>query len=108
MINITILDDGIITTGHSNFAEDGKDIICASVSALMQTLELCGNSLKRKGYMRVETKDKYGMFLIANGLKLIAEAYPKYVEIKGCKATCKALEEAMDKDIESRKKKPQS
>ena len=103
MIHITILEDGIITTGHSNYAEDGKDIVCAAVSTLMQTLELCGKSVKRKGYMRVETKDKYGMFLIANGLKLIADEYPKYVEIKGCKATCKALEEAMDKDIENRK-----
>lgn len=106
MINITVLEDGIITTGHANSDKLGKDIVCASVSVLMQTLELCGNSVKRKGYMRVETKDKYGMFLIANGLKLIADEYPKYVEIKGCKATCKALEEAMEKDIESRKKRP--
>ena len=38
MIAVSVRKDGIIVSGHSNYAESGKDIVCAGVTALTQTL----------------------------------------------------------------------
>lgn len=38
MIEITRTPDTITVCGHANFARHGKDIVCASISALAQTL----------------------------------------------------------------------
>lgn len=38
MITITRRKDGISIKGHANYAKPGKDIVCAGVSALVQTL----------------------------------------------------------------------
>ena len=38
MIAVSIRKDGIIVSGHANYAEYGKDIICAGVTTLTQTL----------------------------------------------------------------------
>lgn len=60
MIHITAeMADGqmkIEAVGHSNYAEHGKDIVCAAVSAIMQTTLL--------------------------GLQAIAEQYPQHVSLK--------------------------
>ncbi|MBS7176260.1 MAG: ribosomal-processing cysteine protease Prp, partial [Clostridiales bacterium] len=37
MIVIRRQTDGITVTGHAGYAEPGKDIVCAAVSALLQT-----------------------------------------------------------------------
>lgn len=42
--------------GHANYAEHGKDIVCASVSTVLQTAVL--------------------------GLQMIAEQYPEHVQIQ--------------------------
>lgn len=38
MIVVCIAQDGLTVDGHAGYAETGKDIICAAVSALSQTL----------------------------------------------------------------------
>lgn len=38
MIAVSVRKDGITVSGHANYAEAGKDIVCAGVSALIQTL----------------------------------------------------------------------
>ncbi len=38
MIEITRLKDGIQMRGHAHYAKPGQDIVCAGVSALIQTL----------------------------------------------------------------------
>jgi uncharacterized protein YsxB (DUF464 family) len=82
LITVKVTKNSIKTTGHADYNEHGKDIICASVSILMQTLELrCITSLKDNGFMIVYTDDKQALELIAEGLKLIANNYPQYVEV---------------------------
>jgi uncharacterized protein YsxB (DUF464 family) len=81
MIRITITHNSIMSEGHANYDEPGKDIVCAAVSALMQTLELRGTTVKDKGYMLVHTEEKESLNLISEGLRLIEEAYPEYVEV---------------------------
>ena len=58
MIKVTIdMSEGISikTTGHANYAPYGEDIVCAGVSAILQTAVL--------------------------GLENIAENYPSHVEV---------------------------
>lgn len=38
MIVVKVTRNGLIVEGHAGYAETGKDIICAAVSALTQTL----------------------------------------------------------------------
>ena len=38
MIVVSVRKDGIKISGHANYAEAGKDIVCAGVTALTQSL----------------------------------------------------------------------
>lgn len=38
MIAVSVRKDGIEISGHAGYAETGKDIVCAGVTALTQTL----------------------------------------------------------------------
>ena len=38
MIAVSVRKDRITVSGHAGFAEAGKDIVCAGVTALVQTL----------------------------------------------------------------------
>lgn len=82
MIKITITHNSIMADGHANYGEPGQDIVCAAVSTLMQTLELRGAAVKDKGYMLVHTNDEEALKLISEGIQLIAENYPEYVEVE--------------------------
>lgn len=86
MIKIKIDDDNLSLTvmGHADYAEHGKDIVCAGVSSLVQTLALYadehgGRSEVRPGYAEVDcphTKESEEVFrCIANGLRGIGGAY---------------------------------
>ena len=86
--------------GLAGFAEYGKDIVCAGVSALMQTLRpaLLERGIRNTMYMitsgesRIEVKaepeceERYPCLVVFEtvlaGLKEIARAYPDYVSIK--------------------------
>lgn len=83
MITIRVTPNSIEAIGHANYAEHGKDIVCAAVSTLMQTLELRGKSTKESGNIKVITKDKQALKLIVEGLRLIADNYSEYVRIEG-------------------------
>lgn len=55
MIRITMTHSSIKIKGHAEYAEHGKDIVCAAVSAILQTAQL--------------------------GLSEIAKQYPEYVKV---------------------------
>jgi uncharacterized protein YsxB (DUF464 family) len=99
MIKIKVLKkDEIIksvtTKGHANFAEYGKDIVCAGVSAIMvgglnSIIEMTGVTPKysmNEGYLSLEvaadelTQQIVRVMLIQ--LKSIQESYPKNVHIE--------------------------
>ncbi len=94
MINITIYDDGFKIEGHAGYAEKGKDIICAGVSALSQTcmqsiIELTQDEpiyFETDGYMDMrcenpsaETKILLKSFRI--GIEAIGESYPEFIKV---------------------------
>lgn len=56
MITVRLSDNSIVIEGHADYAEHGKDIVCAAVSVILQTAQL--------------------------GLMSIAEQYPNNVEVK--------------------------
>lgn len=86
---------GITVDGHAGYAESGKDIVCAAVSALAQTLVISLNSftndrithVQHDGYIRIDYKDlsERGQLLVDSffiGVCGIANAYPEHLAIK--------------------------
>ena len=47
MIAVSVRKDGVAVSGHANYAEVGKDIVCAGVTALVQGLIRSMESLTR-------------------------------------------------------------
>lgn len=101
MINITYSPKRMMITaeGHAGYAEYGKDIVCAGVSALMQSLHpaLLERGIRHQMHMiqepnRMEVKadpeceQRYPCIVafetVLAGLKEIAKAYPAHVSIK--------------------------
>ena len=92
-------------SGHAGYAERGKDIVCAAVSALMQTLayntaevestNACCYTSQEGPVLSVIAEDEGDMQarfeLVADGLSLIAEKSPENVRIQkvciGCEGT---------------------
>lgn len=96
MIKVTRYADRIEMRGHANYAEHGKDIVCAGVSALIQTLiqsveELTADKIEYSmspGTVDIkfwclsgETKTLIDAFFI--GVQLIANTYPENVRVTG-------------------------
>lgn len=92
MIQITYNEMGdmmfLRAEGHAEFAPKGQDIVCAAVSALMQTLaySLDGGTVTcadDRNLMVVQAKqgtDSLAKFeLVTDGLILLADAYPEHV-----------------------------
>ena len=92
MIQITYNEMGdmmfLRAEGHAEFAPKGQDIVCAAVSALMQTLAYSLDSgtvtcADDRNLMVVQAKqgtDSLAKFeLVADGLILLADAYPEHV-----------------------------
>ena len=84
----------LVVDGHANYAEHGKDIVCASVSVLFQSL---ANALETYTAddiaVRISPGDSHiiwngrqstyarlitGAFV--DGMRSVAEAYPDYVQ----------------------------
>ncbi|CUO18632.1 Predicted ribosomal protein [Faecalibacterium prausnitzii] len=101
MIQVTYNEVGdemiLRAEGHAGYAEKGKDIVCAAVSVLMQTLacsvdanntgntfELSdgknGNRLTVQAPMSVLNRNKFD--LVVEGLIRLAENYPENVQFK--------------------------
>ena len=94
MIEITIKHDAVKIHGHANYDQYGKDIVCAGISALGQTLLLSLEELTEDDYSALcsdgelcikfrtlsdGAKILKGSFLI--GCKAIAECYPDNVRL---------------------------
>lgn len=92
MIQITYNEMGdmmfLRAEGHAEFAHKGQDIVCAAVSALMQTLAYSLDSgtvtcADDRNLMVVQAKqgtDSLAKFeLVTDGLILLADAYPEHV-----------------------------
>jgi uncharacterized protein YsxB (DUF464 family) len=93
MIEITVFKNGFEVKGHANFADKGKDIVCAGVSALVQSTILslekfCGavadvEEAFINAYLPV--KNEIAVVLLDNmltGLFNIEHEYPTHLRIK--------------------------
>ncbi|MCD6363879.1 MAG: ribosomal-processing cysteine protease Prp [Synergistetes bacterium] len=87
----------IIARGHTGYAEEGRDIVCAGVSALLQTLLLW---LKDEYAERIEAEKEKGLLYMSfpaderselvlavfwKGLSEISKAYPNHVRCEEVK-----------------------
>ena len=92
MIQITYNEMGdmmfLRAEGHAEFAPKGQDIVCAAVSALMQTLaysldsgtETCADDRNLMVVQAKQGTDSLAKFeLVTDGLILLADAYPEHV-----------------------------
>lgn len=103
MIQVTYneVEDAMIlrAEGHAGYAEKGKDIVCAAVSVLMQTLAcsvgtcMC-NDGKRFSVACKKSNDNIAKFeLVTDGLALLQREYPENVRyINATERKTKALE----------------
>ena len=95
MIAVSVRKDGITVSGHAGYAETGKDIVCAGMTALTQTLIRSMEDLTRDvieyeispgradihyGNLSEEGKILMDSFFI--GVCLIANEFPGYVQIE--------------------------
>ena len=94
MIAVNVRKDGITISGHAGYAEAGKDIVCAGVTALMQMLtnsieDLTSDTIKYDiipGRADIHFKDlsEAGKLLVDSfflGICMIADDFPEYVKI---------------------------
>ena len=94
MITIIHCYSGVTIEGHANYAEPGKDIVCAAVSALTQTFiesveELTADKIKYtitegKAVIAFRNLSEKAQTLLNSffiGLKMIANEYPANVQI---------------------------
>lgn len=94
MITVTCYSNGITIEGHAKYAERGKDIVCAGVSTLVQTLvqsfeDLCTDEITyilKPGWVEIKHGDLsakaqvlVNSFFI--GVYMIAERYPDHVKV---------------------------
>lgn len=103
MIQVTYNEVGdemiLRAEGHAGYAEKGKDIVCAAVSVLMQTLAcsvgtcMC-NEGKRFSVVCKKSNDNIAKFeLVTDGLALLQREYPENVRyINATERKTKALE----------------
>lgn len=94
MIDIHRHNGGITISGHAQYAEIGKDIVCAGVSALVQTLiqsieELTTDTIQydmSPGTVDIKFRDlSEDAQLLVNsffvGVQMIADEYPDNVKV---------------------------
>ena len=94
MLFISRKETGISIRGHANYAERGKDIVCAGISTLVQSLiqsieELTTDTIQysmQPGTVDIEHGDlsEQAQLLVNSffvGVKLIADEYPGNVRL---------------------------
>ena len=94
MIEVHITQDGLMVKGHAGYAEQGKDIVCAGVTALVQTLIKSIEGLTedqieyeispgrvgiKHGNLSEKSKTLVDSFFI--GICLIVDEFPEYVRV---------------------------
>lgn len=95
MIAVSVRKDGIKISGHANYAETGKDIVCAGVTALTQTLIRALEGLTKdkieyeispgRADMHYGDLSEEGKLLVDSffvGVCLIADEFPDHVRIE--------------------------
>ena len=95
MIAVSVRKDGIEISGHAGYAETGKDIVCAGVTALAQTLIGSIEDLTRdkieyeisSGRVDIHYRNlsEEGKLLVDSffiGVCLIADEFPDHVRIE--------------------------
>lgn len=95
MIVVSVREDGIYIAGHANYAEPGKDIVCAGVTALFQSLVKSIEDLTRdkieynaepgRAYVKFKNLSDQGKDLVDSffiGVCLIADEFPDHVRIE--------------------------
>lgn len=95
MIEVTVRKDRIIVSGHAGYAEAGKDIVCAGVTALTQSLvssliELTANDIEHeispgRADIHYRNLSEAGKLLVDSffiGICQIADEFPDYVRIE--------------------------
>lgn len=95
MIEVRIRPERIEISGHAGYAEYGKDIVCAGVTALTQTLiqsikDLAGDEIEYRvspGRAEIEYRNlsEAGKTLVDSffiGICLIAEEFPEHVKVR--------------------------
>ena len=95
MIVVRVSNDNITISGHAGYAEKGKDIVCAGVTALAQTLVGAITSLTidkpayilDPGVFIIETKSlsEKSKILIDSffiGICQIIREFPDYIQIQ--------------------------
>lgn len=93
MIEVKCFPDGFLVKGHAEYAEHGKDVVCASISAISQMIAI---EIEDKGLGRYETRPGYldctfwandGEYatnlvgMLYRTAKRISEDYPAYVKV---------------------------
>ena len=94
MTTVERYSGGISIAGHANYAEAGKDIVCAAVSTLAQTLiasieELTTDEIHysispgkvdiEHGHLSEAAHTLIDAFFV--GIRMIADEYPDFVRI---------------------------
>ena len=95
MIAVSVRKDGIKIHGHAGCAEAGKDIVCAGVTALTQTLIRSIENLTRdeieyevspgRADIHYRNLSEEGKLLVDSffiGVCLIDDEFPEYVRIE--------------------------
>lgn len=95
MIVVRVREDGVTVSGHAGFAGAGKDIICAGVTSLTQTLiksfiDLTEDKIEYemspgRADIKYRNLSKGGKLLVDSffiGICLIVNEFPDYVRIE--------------------------
>lgn len=95
MIEVRIRPERIEISGHAGYAEPGKDIVCAGVTALTQTLiqsidDLTDDEIEYRispgkvevEYRNLSEKSKTLVDSFFVGICLIVEEFPEYVKVR--------------------------
>ena len=95
MIAVSVRKDGIKVSGHANYEEIGKDIVCAGVTALTQALIRSLEHLTRdeieyeissgRADIHYRNLSEAGKLLVDSffiGICMIADEFPDHVRIE--------------------------
>lgn len=95
MIEVSVRKDGIEVSGHAGYAENGKDIICAGMTALVQTLIKSVGDLTEdkieceispgRADIHYRNLSEAGKLLVDSffiGICMIADEFPDHVRIE--------------------------
>jgi len=94
MITVTQLPGNIIIEGHAGYAPHGQDIVCAAVSALLQTFvasveEMTTDEIKSdmaagRAVIEYKSLSEKGQLLMDSfllGVRMISDEYSDYIKM---------------------------